>query len=133
MEDVVAVDREAPGPAPQLGVLAQIGRQLSRVVPDEIARRGVERLQVIAAGVRDVHDSVVDERSELLRPLVHGPHPGQLQIANVAPVDLVERTVRLVVVGPMDHQPISGVGVPQHRVGNGDVVLRYAALRLERL
>ena len=76
--DVAAMDRHMAGASTQLRVLAQVSGQIAFVVPDEVAGGGVERLQVIAVGMGDVHDAVVDQRPDLLRAFVHGSHPCQL-------------------------------------------------------
>ncbi len=41
------------------------------------------------------------------------------QRADVVAIDLVERAVALRVVGTAVHQPVRGVGLAQHRVGDG--------------
>ena len=86
---------------------------------------------MVTSRMRDIHDTFVDERSELLRSLVvHGAHPGQAQVSDIFSVYLIERAVSVMVVGPMDHQPVRRVRIEQHCVGHGNEVLR-PLLRLE--
>ena len=96
------------------------------VFPDQLAGLAVDRLHDVA-GVVEIDDAVVHERRGLVgAAFVHRPDPLQAQILDVVGGDLVERAVvRGVVVAP-DHQPVAGIGIAQHRVGDRDVVLHFA-------
>ena len=67
----------------------------------------------------------------------HRPDPGQPQAPHVRGRDLVQRTVAPALIVPADHQPVSGIRVAEHGVGDRDVVLdlpldREAAARGRR-
>ena len=116
-EQLVAVDREVAAHARVAG-----RRHLHRVLPDEVAGGRVERLHH-RADARDVHNAVVDDRRRRVpAALVHRPHPGQLQLPDVGPIDLREGAVAPRLVVAPDHQPVAVVRVPQHRVGDRPVV-----------
>ena len=115
--DVVAIDGEVSGAVAEGDVLAQVQGRLAPVVPEHVPGCRVEGLDVVVV-VGEVHHAVVDQRLRLLRPVVHRPHPRHLQQVHVVAVDLVERAVGLEVVGPVGHQPVAGVGAPQHLVGD---------------
>ena len=59
----------------------------------------------------------------------HRPHPRQLQIADVGAGDLLQRAVAPAVIVAAEHQPIAGIGFPQHLVGDRDEVLDPAGDR----
>ena len=82
-------------------------RQRVAVFPDQISALGIERVHdVVRLG--EVHDAVTDERCSLLIAELLRPRPCELQMSDVARVDLVERTVSPTVVGAPPHQPIVG-------------------------
>src|SRR2546429_10016949 len=65
---------------------------------NQINRQNVHQLQLTWSWAMDdtgaqVHDAVVDERCRFLRAcVVHRPRPCELQVMDVLPVDLVQRT-----------------------------------------
>ena len=77
-EQLVIVNRQrARGPVGAGGFRADA------ILPDQLARAAVERLQGIAR-VGEIDDSVVDDGRGLVgSAVVHGPHPGQLQTLHV--------------------------------------------------
>ena len=87
------------------------------ILPEQRAGGGVERLDHVA-GVGQIHHAVVDERGRLVAAVAHRPDPGELQVADIVAVDLVERAVAPSVVGPPIDQPVVRVGIQQHRVGD---------------
>ena len=67
-----------------------------------------------------------DRRGRVPSALVHGPHPLQLELADVVPGDRVEGAVAPGLVVPPHHQPVAGSGVAQHVVGDRRVVPHLA-------
>ena len=113
-EHLVAVEREAArGP----GALERVGRVAVAVLPDEVARGGVDGLDDVA-GVGQEHHPVVHERRRLVLTLAHREHPGQLELAHVLARDLVERAVALVVARAAPGQPVVRGRLPQQLVGD---------------
>ena len=92
------------------------------VLPDQLARLGVQRLHDIG-GIVDEHHPVVHHRSGLIGAVRHRPHPLQLQILHVRRVDLVQSAVIVGVIIVTQHQPVAGIGILHHRVGEGRVIL----------
>src|SRR5262249_10428734 len=93
------------------------------VFPNHLARRAFERLQD-TAGVGEVDDPVMDDGCGLVRPaLVHWMLPYELQILDVVLRDLVERTVVGCRIVAANHQPVAGVRLAEHRIGDGYEVL----------
>ena len=88
----------------------------------------IQRLHDVA-GIVDEHDAVVDQGSGLIGAFVHGPDPLQLQILHVLRGDLVQRAVIVGVIIVPDHQPVAGIGIAQHGVGDRRVVLHFAGDR----
>ena len=80
----------------------------AHVLPDEIPRGGVERLDAAQAG--DIHHAVVDERRDLVRAGRSRPRPDQLQTADAVAVDLVEWAVPPSVQRPARHCQVEGAG-----------------------
>ena len=54
------------------------------------------------------------------------PRPRQLQLLHIARADLSERAVTPGLVIPPDHKPVTGIGIAQHLIADGDVVLYLA-------
>ena len=95
---------------------------LAAILPQEVARARVERLDHIAR-VRDIHDAVVHDRRRLRHPGFEAPGPNEPEFIHVAPVDLIERAVPPPIEGAPPAQPVGGVGILQHRVGDQGRVL----------
>ena len=120
-EELVLVNGEV---AAHAGVAGR--RHLHLVLPDEVSGGRVERLHH-RADAGEVHDAVVhDRRRRVPAALAHRPHPGQLQLAGVEPVDVRQRAVVPRLVIAPDHQPVAVVRIAQHRVGDGPIVLDRA-------
>ena len=126
-DDKVLVDGEAAhlrgGPARLL--------HLAPVLPDEVAAAGVQGLHDVA-GVGEVEDAVVHERGRLRDAGLHAPRPREPQFADVAAVDLVEGAVAPPVEGAPPAQPVGGVGVLEHRVGDRRQLLHLRVGRAPR-
>ena len=89
----------------------------------------IERLQDVHR-VHEIHDPVVHERHRLIRAaFLHRPHPRELQILHVGARDLVERAVAPALIVAAHHQPVAGIRIAQHRVGDRRVVLHLAGDR----
>ena len=114
-EEAVAVERDVARGAAQR---ACIGREAVAVLPDEIARGRVDRLDFVV-GVRQEHHALVHQRRCLVAALVHGHGPGEAQFAHVAAVHLRERAVALAVQGAAPAEPGTVGRVLQHRLGDG--------------
>ena len=119
-ENLVVVDRDA----------AHGGRGGIRAVailPDQLAGLRVQRLQHHAGVVHVQHAVVHDGRGlvAVARAFLHGPTPHQTQIVDVLRGDLVQRAVVGGLVIAANHQPIAGIGIAQHGVGDRNVVLDF--------
>jgi len=123
-EDLVLIDRQA--------AQRRRGGNAEIVFPDEIARPRIEGLQHVSA-VQEIHDAVVNDRGRLIPSrspaLVHRPDPLHPQVVHVVPCDLVQRAVVPCVVGAAHDQPVAGIGIAEHRVGDRHVVLDLAVDR----
>ena len=106
--------------------------ELVLVAPVHAARGRIDGRQV-AGRLRDEHDAVDDERGGL-RPIDHGNliGPLQLQIADVAGIDLVEPAEALAAERAGVHQPVVGLfrRVEQPLPGHGRERRRRAGRRL---
>ena len=71
----------------------------------QVAGRGVERLDLVGI-VEDEQHAVMHDRRRLGGAGGQRPGPGDLQVLDVALVDLVERAVAPAVVGAPPHQPV---------------------------
>ena len=87
------------------------------MLPDEIARRCVDRLNNVSR-VGEIHDAVVGQRRALLAAWRHATGPDQPQLADIVAGDLVERTVAPPVERTAPHEPVAGGRVLEHRVGH---------------
>ena len=107
------VDNEVliDGDSPARSVPAVL-RQLAPVLPDQIAIGGIESLN--ASGVGNVQDALVNERNMLVNAGRESPRPGHAKPAHILPVDLIQRTETLVVVGSTVRQPVVWTGVQEH-------------------
>ena len=113
--DLVVVDGEVPG-GDDAGEL--VGHVLVPVAPAQLAGGGVEGLDdPERAG--DVEHAVVDERIRLGPPLGRqGPRPREPEPVRVAGVDLVEGAVAPAVQRAPPVDPVGGVRLEQHFLGD---------------
>ena len=112
--DLVVVDGEVPG-GDDAG---EVGLVLVPVAPAQLAGGGVEGLDD-AGGTGDVEHAVVDQRVRLGPPLGRqGPRPREPQPVRVPGVDLVEGAVAPPVEGAPPVDPVGGVRLEQHRLGD---------------
>ena len=96
------------------------------VLPDQVARPRVERLDDVRRVV-EIHDAVVHERARFVAlAFVHRPDPRQLQLLDVVACDLGQRAVAPALVVAPRHQPVARIRIAQHLVGHGNVVLHLA-------
>ena len=110
--------------AARAGELARLDAHL--VLPDQVAGARVEGLHDRAEAGEVEHAAVRDRRGRVPSALVHGPHPLQLQLADVVPRDRVERAVAPGLVVPPHHQPVARIGIAQSLVGDRREVLHLA-------
>ena len=95
------------------------------VLPDQFAGLRVQCLHDVS-GIVDEHNAVVHQRRGLIRAFVHRPHPLELQAFYVLRGDLVQGAVIVGVIVVANHQPVVGIGITQHRVGDGRIVLDFS-------
>ena len=112
-ENQVLVD----GQAAHLCGRAQPLVHFTAVFPDEVAGGGVERLHDVA-GVGDVHHAVTDDRHRLRDAWLEAPGPGELHVADIVPVDLVERTVAPAVEGAPPVEPVARIRVLEYGIAD---------------
>ncbi len=111
--DGVVKDRNAAIHARETDVL-DVVRHVGRPGPQGFAGAGIERRNRTGR-LRDVHDPVDDDRRGLhqavagLRRRLHLVGPDDLQIADIVPVDLVERRETLGSIGAGIRQPVVGI------------------------
>src|SRR6185503_16124006 len=119
VEDQVVVDREIAVRLGRWEVLADVLGNFAAMLPDEVAGHRVQSLCDVVR-VRKEKDAVVHERrSFLIAAVAERPRPYELQLRDVANIDLVERAVAPVVQRAPPHRPIGGGGVREHRIGDG--------------
>ena len=100
------------------------------IFPDQFAGAAVERLHDVV-GIREIDDAVVHQRRGLIgAAFVHGPHPGQPQIAHVVARDLRKRAVVPCLVIAADHQPVAR---DRDAAASRRLPARNFSLRLRRL
>ena len=102
-------------PADSVGI--RDTRRGRRVLPEKVAGRRVECLHAVAR-VRDVHHPGADQRRRLAEAGGQRPGPGKLQEVGVVTVDLLERAVAPAVESTPPAQPVGGVRILEHRVGD---------------
>ena len=87
--------------------------------PDQIPCPAIQGLNHVA-GIDQIDDAAIHERSGFRVAVVHVPNPLELQSADVARIDLVEPAVALSVVIAPHHGPVRWVRVPEHFVRDRD-------------
>jgi hypothetical protein len=123
VENVLAVDCEVTVDRRKRNVVAVVALHGAAVFPQQIARGSVEGLRKIVR-VREVHDPVIDQRRAFLHALRERPRPNQAQIVDIAAIDLVERAVPPVIERAAPHEPIGGIRILQHGIGDRHEGLR---------
>ena len=112
-------DEVAPHRDRAIGLVVDAFGQLAPVVPDHVAALHVEGHDVIA-GVRHVDHAVVHDRRPFLAARSGQPvRPDHPQLCDVVAIDLRQGAVAPSVQRATPHQPVGGVGLLQHRVGDG--------------
>ena len=117
-EEPLAVDGEV---AARPGVAGRVDRH--PVLPDEVAGGRVEGLHDRADPGHVEHAVVGDGRGGVPAALGEGPDPGQLQVADVAAVDVGQPAVAPGLVVAPDHQPVVRIRVAQHGVGDRPIAV----------
>jgi hypothetical protein len=100
--------------------------QFAPVFPDLIAVDRVDR-QHTGTRAHHIHHALCDDRRGFRCAGRQAARPRHLELADVALVDLIERAEALLVVGPVDHQPVAG-----RRIGELVACYRLEAVRLRR-
>ena len=110
--------------------LEQVLRQILLVAPEQVARLGVEREDLLLRG-RHEHDAVVDDRWRLVA-LGHAgrERPDRHELLDVRRGDPVEGTVPPAAIVAPVHQPIVRLRVEEPLLGHR-AVLAHALLRRE--
>lgn len=114
-DDLVGVERDrAARPIEQVVVVAAFDfRKLAPVLPKQIAGAAVQGLNHVLR-VSKKNDAVMHQRRLFLISRLHVPGPSQLQRADIAGADLIERAVTPGAVIAPPHQPVPGIGPLQH-------------------
>ena len=86
---------------------------IALVLPDLVAGGGVDGEQV-GARLDHVHHAVVHQRGRFLRARRQAARECDLQLGDVALVDLIERAVALLVIGAAELQPVGRRRIDQH-------------------
>ena len=121
-EHLVVVERDIPH---RRGADERVRR--NAMLPDQLARLRVERLDHVCR-VRQEHGAAVHQRRRLVRAAVlHGPHPRQLQLFHRVARDRRERAVAPALIRAPRHQPVAGIGIAKHVGGDRHVVFHLAA------
>ncbi len=115
-KDLILIDGDISGAA-----AGGIFRQLSTVLPDQLARTRIEGLHHII-GMGKVHHSLVDDRFLLLMPILHRPRPRQAQPPNILAIHLLQWAVSAGAVIATPTQPIGGIGISKDGVGDRNKV-----------
>ena len=111
------------------GADAAVGIRADAVFPDQFARAGVQRLHDVA-GVGEIDDSVVDDRRRLIGAAARSwPTPTPVADPSRCRLDLRQRAVAPGLIVAADHQPVAGIGIAQHLVGDRHVVFHFAGDR----
>ena len=120
IDDQLAVDGDVAVGVDQRAdhVVAEIVGAVPPVLPDQVARNRVYRLDDVAR-VRHEQHAVAHQRRPLLTTRLEGARPDHLEVGDVVPVHLVERAVTPAVERPAPHQPFVGTRVLELRVGDG--------------
>ncbi len=120
VDDEAVVDRDVAVVARVAAdVLVHVLGQIAPVRPQQVAGRRVDRLDDVAR-LGHVEDAVVRQGCAFLPAGRQRACPDHTQIADVVPVDLVERAVGPAVQRPAPGQPVAGGRVLEHRVGHSD-------------
>jgi hypothetical protein len=112
VDDVRSIDRN-------VAIRAAVPTKRTLVVPNEVAILRIERLDEVA-GVRKVHDAVIDQRSGLLTSSCdHSSRPDHAQLRDIILIDLVQRAVSPAILSTPPHEPVCGIRLFEHRVRDG--------------
>ena len=71
---------------------------------------------MMSRGIREVQDAVVNERRAFLGAGLEPARPDELQLVDVAAIDLLQRAVAPRVERTPPHQPVLGRRIREHRV-----------------
>ena len=116
-DDEVAVDDRHAALGERIAALGdQDGRQVTLVLPQQIAIGGVQGLYLVAI-VEDKQHAIMDDGCDFRRPVGQGPGPRNLHSTDVGLLDLFQGTVAPAVVGASPHQPVRWRWVAEHFFG----------------
>ena len=108
-------------------VLTRCGDGPQPMLPEQVSRPCVQRLDRVGHVRRQEHHAVVHDRRDLLsHSIFEGPRPLQLKEARVLRRNLCERTVVPARVRAVVHQPIAIGRTREHLGGDGGVTLNRA-------
>ena len=128
VDDEPVVDRDVAVVARVAAdVLVHVLGQVAPVRPDQVAGRRVDRLDDVAR-LGHVKDAAVGQGRAFLAPGRQRARPGHAEIADVVPVDLIQRAVGPAVQRPAPGQPVAGGRVLEHRVGHRHQLVRGLVL-----
>ncbi len=112
-EQLLAIEAEIAS-----DVQPHITRKQPRVLPEQIARSGVQGLHDITV-TGDENHSIVLQRRRLVPTVWERPRPGHPQLIDVALRDLLQWAETVIIVRATPGQPLARRGLLQHLVGDG--------------
>ena len=118
VDDQIVVDGNVAIGGIDLDELPDIGGKRPPMLPQQVARHRVDRLDDVVR-VRHVHHAVVDQRRSLLAAVRQGAGPDHPQVRHIVPVDPIQRAVAPAVRCPPPREPVGGIRFVEHRVGDG--------------
>ena len=128
--DLAFPGRDAAADDVAAALHAELARHFRIVGPDELAGRGVVRLDHAPRG-RDVHHAIDDERRRLLSTIgVEVRIPREAELLRIVRRYLGQRTEALLAVGSPVAQPIRGVAICVVHACGIDVGRRVRGMRL---
>ncbi len=121
-EDVVSIDAQATR-----GAIRPRRIRTDPVLPDQIAGAPIESLHRVTR-ICEIDDPVMNDRGGLIRStFIHGPHPREAQVAYVLVRNLGKWTVTPCLVVTANHQPVSGIRISKHVVGDWRVIFDFSS------
>src|SRR5262249_17933054 len=97
------------------------------ILPDDFASGSVDRLNHVS-WIAEIHNAVVNDRCDLVRPRRHCARPDELQVFDIGLVDLLERAVTPALIIASKQEPVFGLWRAQHGVRDG-YEIRHRLLR----
>src|SRR5262249_60700106 len=93
-------------------------------LPDQVTAAGVESLDD-GSWSNDIHHALINDGYGFCNTGPHPSRPCHTQLSYVAPVDLLQWTESLLVVGSTQHQPVVRTRIQEHFLCYGSKVLYF--------